>query len=1156
MTSRNCLDEDLRRSVDDEVWRSTERSGRRPLRLGPTTCLTGLMLAWTMLPMSSVRAEEQQPDIVIADFTGEDWGGWKTEGDAFGSGPVEGLLPEQDPRINLSGALDKRFANSGHGSPRATGKLISPPFVIQRKYINAHLCGSNRPKWIRMDVLVDGRVIGTASGYGRFGGWRWRSLDVTEFLGKTAHIEFVDEPLPSVYYDISCIMADRIVQSDRSTSRRQDYRIDSEYLYLPLDFNAPTRHMLFRVDGKLVDDINIRLAEDEPAVWANRRVSAWKGKTLEIEIEEYDKPFTVEQGPTMRLPKHLYQETHRPQFHFSPRWGWQNDPVGLMYHQGEYHLFFGYNPYGKCSCHSIQGHAVSKDLFHWRERDFALEADELGWIYSGSGVVDENNTTGFAAGSEKPLVLIYTAAGGNTDASADHDFTICLAYSNDRGQTWTKYAGNPVLGTIRNHNRDPKVFWHEPTQRWVMLLYLGGRDFAFLSSPDLKKWEWQSQLFIPESAECPDMFELPVDGDPGNRKWVVLARGAYGVGAFDGRKFDLEGEWVHRHSEYAGMPSQTFNHAPDGRVIQVCRWNSLDAPGLPALGQMTLPCELSLRTTETGIRMFAWPVKELETLRARKHEWTDLSVSDAERILEGVDAELLDIEAELEIGEAGYAGLAIRGIRLAYDQDARQLVWEGPGHRSPRFPLTNGRIRLRIVVDRTSLEIFAQDGAAAWPLFVALPPQERSVVVFAKKGSCTFRKLTVHELKSTWPKAAGSEKEGRDMEEITQKRIKLTGLEVEVSKPVLVKRSRWFCWFPSLIRQPNGTLWAVMHAHPDIHVSASPCFLSRSRDGGLSWDEARVIGDGGLNYLILNDGSALILPYYLRMLGPDKIGAPYNLISPDGELSYSASGVTVTGWPRPPTGGHITSPIAGAAGFLFNGQVVRGKNMEYLTTLYGQFQGDRRCSLVLAESADGVAWKIRSIIAGADCPLEGSEGPCESAICRLKDGRLMCVFRLYSYTSYGRAFSSDDGLTWTAAELIGPKSVEPSLAVLDDGTVALSGGRPGIYVWFSADGEGREWQPLDIVATHNALVAPVDQIEPDTRKLWDKPDTFEGLKSTDRLRQLERTGFTSSYTEILPLDGNTLLLIYDRIGYGWHAIPDDSEESKSVWVMRLKVTSR
>jgi len=339
-----------------------------------------------------------------------------------------------------------------------------------------------------------------------------------------------------------------------------------------------------------------------------------------------------------------------------------------------------------------------------------------------------------------------------------------------------------------------------------------------------------------------------------------------------------------------------------------------------------------------------------------------------------------------------------------------------------------------------------------------------------------------------------------------------------------------------------------MSAHADIHLSNTINYLSRSCDGGLSWDEPRVIGDGGLSHALLADGRALVLPYYLRRLDGGTVGSPCYVLSPNGEPSYRASGVTVEGWPRLPHRENcagLTSPIAGAASFVFNGQTVRSEAGEFLTTLYGLFEGDRRYSLVLAESGDGFTWRIRSVIAGADCPLEGNEGPCESALCRLKDGRLMCVFRLASFVSYGQTFSADDGRTWTPPVNIPPFSVEPSLAVLKSGRMlALSGGRPELWVWFNNDGQGREWHAVDIVAAHNTARPPADQIDPDTRRAW---------RSIEEMRHERQTGFTSSYTELIALDENTLLLIYDRIGFGWHAIPDDSSESKSVWVMRLRV---
>ncbi len=375
----------------------------------------------------------------------------------------------------------------------------------------------------------------------------------------------------------------------------------------------------------------------------------------------------------------------------------------------------------------------------------------------------------------------------------------------------------------------------------------------------------------------------------------------------------------------------------------------------------------------------------------------------------------------------------------------------------------------------------------------------------------------------------------------TQARVQLRGLTVELSTPVLVKRSRWFCWFPSLIRQPDGTLWAVMSAYADIHVSDSFNYLSRSRDGGLTWDEPRVIGDAGLTHLLLPDGSAMVMPYYLRPRAGGAIGAPCNIIAPQGgQLTMRASGVNVTGWPRPPKS---MGPELATAGFVFNGQVVNSRDGGYLATLYGNFEGDARYSLVMAESADGFQWRIRTIIAGHDCPLKGEDGPCESALCRLPNGRLMCVFRLASFVPYGQAFSDDDGRTWTAPVAMPASSVEPSLQVMPTGVVALSGGRSGISVWLNADGSGTDWQAIDMVAHHNACL-PQDTINPDSTQAW--------ISCDDMVRK-GIGGFSSCYTELMRLDDRHLLLIYDRLGLGWHAIPDNSAETNSVWVVRITI---
>ena len=260
----------------------------------------------------------------------------------------------------------------------------------------------------------------------------------------------------------------------------------------------------------------------------------------------------------------LYQETYRPQFHFSAKENWLNDPNGLVYYKDEYHLFFQHNPTGIDWGNMTWGHAVSTDLLHWKQLPNAIEPDDLGTIFSGSAVVDWNNTSGFQTGTEKVLVAFYTSAGDY--AAEKKAFTQSIAYSNDRGRTWTKYEGNPVIGHIEGHNRDPKVIWHEPTQRWVMALYLDGNKFALLGSTNLKEWAPLCEIEMPGVTECPDLFELPVDGNPENMKWVFWGgNGNYVIGSFDGTNFTKETEPLQSEWGRNGYAGQTWSDIPGGR---------------------------------------------------------------------------------------------------------------------------------------------------------------------------------------------------------------------------------------------------------------------------------------------------------------------------------------------------------------------------------------------------------------------------------------------------------------------------------------------------------------------------------------------------------------------------------------------------------------
>ena len=387
-----------------------------------------------------------------------------------------------------------------------------------------------------------------------------------------------------------------------------------------------------------------------------------------------------------------YDEAHRPQFHFTSRKNWLNDPNGLVFFEGEYHLFFQHNPAGREFGLMAWGHAVSRDLLHWQELEVALRPDALGLIYSGSAVVDWDNTTGFGRGNQPPLVAMYTAAG--------KPFTQCLAYSLDGGRTWTKYDGNPVIPHIAGENRDPKVVWHAPSRRWVMALYLDGSDFALFNSPDMKTWTRLQSLTLPGCDECPDFFEMPVQGSPAEHKWVfTAANDRYLVGTFDGHTFTPETEVLPGDYGANFYAVQTYSDIPraDGRRIQIAWMRGGEYPEMPFNQQMSFPCGLTLHQTPDGPRLFRQPVREIAALYTGKHEWHDQALAPGDDPLRALAGDLWDIQAEFEVGTAAALWFQVRGAEVRYDVRAQTVTALG---RTAPLKLKDGRLILRLLVDR------------------------------------------------------------------------------------------------------------------------------------------------------------------------------------------------------------------------------------------------------------------------------------------------------------------------------------------------------------------------------------------------------------------------------------------------------------------------
>jgi len=552
------------------------------------------------------------------------------------------------------------------------------------------------------------------------------------------------------------INVDHIVQSDTKKeveiNKTRGFLLKKKYLNFPVKNGAPKRLISLIVDDKVEREFEIELAPAEPDFWVILDITQFKGKKGTLRIDKYDplrsRGFdSVYQADTFPGQEKLYTEKLRPQFHFTSRRGWNNDTNGMVYYDGEYHLFYQHNPYGWRWGNMTWGHAVSKDMIHWTELGDAIHPDHLGTIFSGSAVVDTNNSAGFQTGNEKVIVCIYTSAGGRNPLSKGQPFTQSIAYSNDRGRTWKKYENNPVLGHINGGNRDPKVIWHEPTNRWVMVLYLDDRTMGFFTSQDLKSWEFHSKIKC--FHECPELFALPIDGDVNNKKWILYGgSGDYLIGDFDGREFKSEIGPIRYHYGNCFYASQTFNNIPekDGRRIQMA-WGRVNMPDMPFNQMILFPVSLTLRTTEEGPRLFAEPIREIQKLHKRKWQWKNKTLKPEENPLSELSGELFHIQAQFKLTDAEQAGFIIRGIPVVYNAEKQELSCQKKT--APLKPI-DGKIYLEILVDRTSIEIFGNKGRVYMPMGVILPEDDRSLSVFSKGGAVTVQSLEVFELRSAW----------------------------------------------------------------------------------------------------------------------------------------------------------------------------------------------------------------------------------------------------------------------------------------------------------------------------------------------------------------------------------------------------------------------
>lgn len=485
----------------------------------------------------------------------------------------------------------------------------------------------------------------------------------------------------------------------------------------------------------------------------------------------------------------VYSEAHRPQFHFSPKEKWMNDPNGMVYHKGEYHLFYQYYPDSTVWGPMHWGHTVSTDLVHWTHLPIALYPDSLGMIFSGSAVADEKNSSGFGTPDNPPLAAIFTYHATEKEKQGRNDYqTQGLAYSVDNGRTWTKYDSNPVIKNPGMRDfRDPKVFWHEGSKKWVLILVAG--DHAELyGSQDLKSWSKLSEFGKEYGAhggvwECPDLFQLTVEGEP-TQKWVMIINinpggpnggsgTQYFLGEFDGEEFTCDTEktktsWIdYGPDNYAGI---TWSNAPGDRKIFI-GWMSNWAyaqlvPTSPWRSANTIPRELKLVRINDSLYVKSTVWNELHKLMQSKKEFTSRVVNDSLNLTPelGFPVTTSIVEGSIEAKDfiIEFSNTSGQKIKVGYDSKENRYFIDRKSSgktdfskdfsadtHAPRIA-TGNTVKFTMVLDVSSIEVFFDDGVTVMTS-VFFPEQDfNQLKIHSQSGPIRVNFFEVKQLSSVW----------------------------------------------------------------------------------------------------------------------------------------------------------------------------------------------------------------------------------------------------------------------------------------------------------------------------------------------------------------------------------------------------------------------
>ena len=557
---------------------------------------------------------------------------------------------------------------------------------------------------------------------------------------------------------------------------------NQRYLLLPVEEVMPDVRVSMIVNNKEVNVADVRLAVNRVDYFVPLDLSDYAGKNILLKFKfGSNDPIRGKLSAVcckeMKLSDTFdtgNREKFRPTYHFSPLYGWMNDPNGMVYKDGEYHLFYQYNPYGSKWGNMSWGHAISQDLINWKHLPVAIAPDALGTIFSGSAVVDFDNTAGFGAGA---IIAIYTQ---NSDRQVQS-----IAYSTDNGRTFTKYENNPVLTSEARDFRDPKVFWYESTKRWIMVLAVG-QEMQIFSSPNLKDWTFESRFGEGQGAhggvwECPDLFELPVEGT-NDKKWVLLCNlnpgGPFGgsatqyfVGSFNGKEFVNESpsktkwmDWGKDH--YATV---TWSDAPDNRRIAIAwmsNWQyANDVPTSQYRSPNSVPRDLSLFTVDGETYLQSAPSPELLALRdaSKKRSFKVNGTRTIKEMISGNDG-AYEIELTIENQHADVIGFRLYNdkgeeVDMQYDMKEKKFSMDrrksGEVSFNENFPMLTwtaiesgkDELKLRLFVDKSSVEAFGDGGRFVMTNQVFPSEPYTHIDFYSKGGAYKVDSFVIYKLK-------------------------------------------------------------------------------------------------------------------------------------------------------------------------------------------------------------------------------------------------------------------------------------------------------------------------------------------------------------------------------------------------------------------------